>query len=203
MPDKSVPPSTAGLSAVSLRLAGEVGQYTLNRIAAGHPALSADLDQHVAAVRAAIADYPLDGERRNAAVAGRAAIDARVGAAGHQGLGELLSAMVRSCPDVPHVCDVHGSNETVPLELLLHYICGFLEEAVSRDWWPVGEDDPDEDADPDWESMRIAAVLQLIAQAEAAAELPCQPLSSTALMPGRSRVPVGVAPGCRRSRPGY
>jgi Family of unknown function (DUF6401) len=195
MPDKSSTPSSAGLSAVSLRLAGEVGQSTLNRIAAGHPALSADLDQHVAAVRAAIAEYPMAGGRRNAAIAGRAAIDARVGAAGHQGLGELLSAMARSCPDVPHACDVRGSDEAVPLELLLHYVCGFLEEAVTRDWWPADEDDQDENADPDWESMRVAAVLQLISQAEAAAELPTQPLSDAALIPRRLHVSMSAAPG--------
>jgi hypothetical protein len=169
MPEKSASsqPRSAGLSAVSLRLAGEVGQYTLNCVADGDPALRADLDQHVAAVRAAIAEYPMDGERRNAAIAGRAALDARVGEAGCQGLGELLSAMVRSCPDVPFVSDACSSEESVPLVLLLHYVCGFLEEAVTRDWWPLG----DEQAGPDWESMRIAAVLRLISQAEAAAEL--------------------------------
>jgi hypothetical protein len=180
MPEKSASsqPRSAGLSAVSLRLAGEVGQYTLNCVADGGPALRADLDQHVAAVRAAIAEYPMDGERRNAAIAGRAAVDARVGEAGCQGLGELLSAMVRSCPDVPFVRDACSPEESVPLVLLLHYACGFLEEAVTRDWWPAGDE---EAADPDWESMRIAAVLQLISQAEAAAELhpdlPSQPLS--------------------------
>jgi hypothetical protein len=184
MPDKSSTPSSAGLSAVSLRLAGEVGQDTLNRIAAGHPALHADLDQHVAAVRAAIAEYPMEGERRNAAIAGRAAIDARVGAAGCQGLGELLSAMVRSCPDVPFVGDARGPEQSIPLVLLLHYVCGFLEEAVTRDWWPA--DGTDKDDEPDWESMRVAAVLQLISQAEATAELhpdlPSQPLSHSALI---------------------
>ena len=170
---------TAALSVVSLRLAGEVGQRTLDRLAAGHPALNAGLDQHVAAVRAAIAEYPMDGERSAAAIARRAAIDARVGAAGCQGLGELLSAMARSCPDVPFVADAHSCKESVPLELLLHYMCGFLEEAVTRDWWPAD----DAEADPDWESTRIAAVLQLISQAEATAEenrdLPSQPLSLT------------------------
>lgn len=176
MPEKSGTPSASSasaasrsgaLSAVSLRLAGEVGQYTLDRVAAGDPALRAELDQHAAAVRAAIAEYPMDGERRNAAIAGRAAVDARVGEAGCQGLGELLSAMVGNCPDVPNACDARRSEESVPLVLLLHYVCGFLEEAVTRDWWP----DSDEQADPDWESMRVAAVLQLISQAEAAAGL--------------------------------
>jgi Family of unknown function (DUF6401) len=162
MPDKSL-----ALSAVSLRLAGEVGQRALDQVAATGPAARADLDQHVAAVRAAIADYPMAAERQTAAIAGRAAVDARVGAAGRPGLGELLSAMVRSCPDVPFVPDAGSPPECVPLVLLLHYLCGFIEEAVTRDWWP----EPGTDADPDWESMRIAAVCQLISQAEAAAEL--------------------------------
>jgi hypothetical protein len=160
MPDKSL-----GLSAVSLRLAGEVGQRTLDWVAATGSAARADLDQHVAAVRAAIADYPMAGERQTAAIAGRAAVDARVGAVGRPGLGELLSATVRSCPDVQFAPDGSSPRKCVPLVLLLHYACGFMEQAVTRDWWP------EPDADPDWESRRIAAVCQLISQAEAAAEL--------------------------------
>jgi hypothetical protein len=35
---------------------------------------------------------------------------------------------------------------------------------VTGDWWPVT------DAQPDWESMRLAALCQLIAEAEAAQE---------------------------------
>jgi Family of unknown function (DUF6401) len=161
MPEKS-----AHLSAVSLRLAGEVGQRALDRIAASGPAARAGLDQHVSAVRAAIAEYPSAGERQTAAIAGRAAVDARVGAAGCPGLGDLLSAMARSCPEVPFVADASRPEEPVPLGLLLHYLCGFIEEAVTRDWWP--EPDPGE---PDWESLRIAAVCHLVSQAEAAAEL--------------------------------
>jgi hypothetical protein len=157
----------ASLSAVTLRLAGEVGQRTLDRVTADGPAARADLDQHVAAVRAAMADYPVASERRAAAIAGRAAVDARVGAAGCAGLGELLSAIAHSCPDVPFVSDASSAQASLPLPLLLHYICGFLEEAVVRDWWPA----TDAQADPDWESMRLAAVCQLIAEAEAAADL--------------------------------
>ena len=154
------------LSAVSLRLAGEVGQRALDHVAASGPAARAELDQHVCAVRAAIAEYPMAGERQTAAIAGRAAVDARVGAVGRPGLGDLLSAIARSCPDVPFVRDASSPEESVPPALLLHYLCGFIEEAVTRDWWP--EPDP---AEPDWESLRIAAVCQLVSQAEAAAEL--------------------------------
>jgi hypothetical protein len=154
------------LSAVSLRLAGEVGQRTLDQVA-GSAVSRAELDQHVAAIREAIADYPMAGERRAAAVAGRAAVDARVGGAGCSGLGELLSTLVRSCPDVPFVADTRSPEANPPLPLLLHYLCGFIEEAVTRDWWPYDETD----AGPDWESTRIAAACHLISQAEAAAEL--------------------------------
>jgi len=161
MPEKS-----ARLSAVSLRLAGEVGQRTLDQVATAGSDAAAYLDQHIAAVRTAIAEYPMAGERQTAAVAGRAAVDARVGAAGAPGIGGLLSAMTTSCPDVPFVPDARSPQECIPLPLLLHYLCGFVEEAVTRDWWPEPAS-----ADADWESMRIAAVIHLISQAEAAAEL--------------------------------
>jgi len=154
--------TSRALSAVSLRLAGEVGQATLDRVMAGTAAARADLDQHVAAVRAALADSAAAHGRRAAAVAVRAAVDARVGAAGHTGLGELLSAMARSCPDVPFADRAFETEPTLPLVLLLHYTCGFTEEAVTGDWWPAG----DSDAEPDWESMRLAAVCLLISQAE-------------------------------------
>jgi len=157
---------SARLSAVSLRLAGEVGQRALDHVAADGPTGKAELDQHIAAVRVAIAEYPMAGERQAAAIAGRAAVDARVGEAGSPGLGDLLSAIARSCPDVPFVRDARSPEQSIPLALLLHYLCGFIEEAVTRDWWP--EPDPE---DPDWESLRIAAVCHLISQAEAAAEL--------------------------------
>jgi hypothetical protein len=150
------PPS---LSAVSLRLAGQVGQATLDLIAAD-PGGQADLDQHVGAVRSALADAEAAHGRRAHAVVARAAVDARVGAAGSTGIGDLLSAISRSCPDVPAA----EAGQRLPLVLLLHYVCGFLEEAVTGDWWPAP------DAQPDWESMRLAALCQLIAEAEAAQE---------------------------------
>ena len=155
------------LSAVSLRLAGEVGQATLDRVMAGEAAAKADLDQHVAAVRAALADCAAAHGRRATAVAVSAAVDARVGVAGHSGLGELLSAMSRSCPDVPFTDGAIDGEPSLPLVLLLHYTCGFTEEAVSGDWWPS----PDPRAEPDWESMRLAAVCLLISQAEDAADV--------------------------------
>jgi len=153
------------LSAVSLRLAGQVGQATLNRLEADGPTLLADLDQHVSAVRAALAACcsAKPGQRPSAAQA-RAAVDARVGSAGSSGLGELLSTIARDCPDMPFAADTNSSEPPPPLALLLHYVCGFVEEAVRGDWWPP----TDEVEVPDWESIRLAAVCLLISQAEAA-----------------------------------
>jgi hypothetical protein len=71
------------------------------------------------------------------------------------------------CPDVPFVADALAAEGVVPLRLLLHYGCGFIETIVGADWWP-GETESEE---PDWESMRLAAVCDLISRAEAAAEL--------------------------------
>src|ERR1700722_9185686 len=115
---------SARLSAVSLRLAGEVGQRARDHVAA------------------------------------------RVCAAGCPGLGDLLSVIARSCPDVPFVADASSPEESVPLALLLHYLCGFIEEAVTRDWWP--EPDP---AEPDWESLRIGGGLPPVFPGPGAAEL--------------------------------
>jgi hypothetical protein len=158
--------SDTPLPAASLRLAGHVGQATLDWIAASGTAPLADLDQHIAAVREALDDSVAAGDRRAAAVAARAALDARVGAADANGVGELLCAMARSCPDV--LADDAGSAETgAHLPLLLHYICGFLEQAVTRDWWPGF----DWRKAPDWESMRLAAVCVLITETQAATNL--------------------------------
>jgi hypothetical protein len=161
-------PDPRPLSAVGLRLAGEVGQATLNRIAAGGAAVQADLDQHVAAVRAAITECESARGREASAAALHAAVDARIGPSARTGLGELLSATTRPCPDVPFVADACSREPSPPLPLLTHYLCGFVEEAVTRDWWPAG----DRDRLPiDWESMRIAAVCKLISAAEAESEL--------------------------------
>jgi hypothetical protein len=163
MSDGSLP-----LSAVCLRLAGEVGQATLSRIAAGGVSAQADLDQHVATVRTAIDRCGPATGRQAKAVARQAAIDARVGAAAGSGLGDLLSASTRGCPDEPFVADARTPEPSPPLPLLLHYICGFVEEAVTRDWWPAGDA---ASAPIDFESMRIAAVCKLISAAEGEAEL--------------------------------
>jgi hypothetical protein len=161
-------PDPLPLSAVGLRLGGEVGRATLNRVAADGAAVQADLDQHVAAVRAAINECQSARGREASAVARHAAVDARVGPSACAGLGELLSATTKDCPDVPFVADACNREPSPPLALLLHYLCGFVEEAVTRDWWPAA--DPDS-LPIDWESMRIAAVCTLISAAEAESDL--------------------------------
>jgi hypothetical protein len=159
---------TPPLSAAALRLAGEVGQAALNRIAAGEPGPRADLDQHVAAVREAIAEGEKTSGRQASTVARRAAVDARIGSAGGPGISDLQSATTRGCPDVPFVGDASSYEPSPPLALLLQYVCGFVEEAVTRDWWP---DADAANAPVDWESLRLAAACTLISLAEAEAEL--------------------------------
>ncbi len=155
------------MSAVALRVAGEVGERALGHAAAGDAGGRADLDQHVAAVRDALADCATVPGGPVAAATARGAADARVGAADCGGLSALLITLMGSCPDVPFAAAARGREPVPPLALLLRYVCGFIEEAVSRDWWPAA----DPQAAPDWESMRLAAACQLISQAERAAEL--------------------------------
>ncbi len=165
------------LSAVALRLTGHVGQTALDRIAGGGAAAAAQLDQHMAAVRAELAGC-MQPAASGAQVTGETARrESRPGTAlnrggrtGHTiGLAARL-AMLRSadatCPDVPFVDSALQAEATVPVRLLLYYASGFVEAAVSDGWWPA------ESADAtDWVSLRLAAICQLISQAEAAAEL--------------------------------
>ena len=164
---------SAPLSAAALRLAGHVGQTALNRIAEGGAAAAAELDQHIAAVRAELAACQRPPAAR-AQLASRTAISESTRHRGGR-TGHLLDLKARlaglrssnpTCPDVPFVGNALQAEETVPVTLLLHYACGFVEAAVSSDWWP------EESADAsDWASLRLAAICQLIVQAEAAAEL--------------------------------
>jgi hypothetical protein len=154
-------------SAVSLRLAGTVGQVTLDRVAAGDARARAELDQHKAAVRTSIGDCLPDPEPRTAAVAARAERDAKVRAA-RPDVSELRAAAFVRCPDVPFVSDARSAAEPVPMTLLLHYICRFLEAAVAADWRPARSLPASR---IDWESMRLAALCELITEAEAAAGL--------------------------------
>ncbi len=70
------------------------------------------------------------------------------------------------CPDVPFTSSALHAEPIVPVKLLLHYACGFVEAAVRADWWPAESADAS-----DWTALRLAAICHLISQAEAAAEL--------------------------------
>lgn len=96
---------------LSLRLAGQIGQAGLDRLAgSAHP----ELDQHVAAVWEAV----------TAVLGTRAAKP-----------NQLLAALVS-------------------------YASGFVDAATGRGWWPCSA----ADQPLDWESMRLAAVCQLVSQ---------------------------------------
>ena len=166
------------LSAVALRLVGHIGQTALDRLADGGAAAVARLDQHIAAVRATLTA----GQPPTLASAQRAGLAAgRSFAAEHKsGMSTArlaYAAVARSvvppvnanavCPDVPFVDSALAADAVLPIRLLLHYACGFIEAAVSSDWWPSES----VRYGSDWESMRLAAICKLISQAEAAAEL--------------------------------
>jgi hypothetical protein len=173
----------ARVSPIALRLAGHVGQTALDRLTEGGVAILAELDQHVAAVRAelaACAPRPasepanrLAGSRlRRRSRRGRDASGVRrggcpeSGSAGEAAVGtpEAGEATEATCPDVPFAATALHTETTVAVELLLHYACGFVEAAVSDGWLPEESADGD-----DWVSLRLAAVCLLIRQTEAAA----------------------------------
>ena len=202
-----MPERPARLSPAALRLAGHVGQTALDRVAAGGVAVVAELDQHVAAVRAELAacEQP-PASRRRRQLADHAASDepdsrtcpccgARMRRRSRPGKGtpagrygdrsglpggpDANSSRASrpggattagtagpgdaTCPDVPFVATALHAEATVPLELLLHYACGFVQAALGDGWTPAESGDAD-----DWVSLRLAAICQLIRQAEAA-----------------------------------
>jgi hypothetical protein len=152
------------LPAVGMRLASEVGRAALDRVAKSGPTALAELDQHLTAVRAAITDSEAR-YRSTAAAAARAATDARIGSAPAGG----LDGAADRCPTVPYAAHAVSAESPLPLELLHHYACGFLEEAVSDGWWPSCEAAASR---LDWQSMRLAALCRLITASEAAAQVP-------------------------------
>lgn len=171
------------LSAVALRLTDEVGQAVLDRVAAGDLAAGAELDQHVAAVRAELAPCPPD-ELPAARLAGLRA--ARAGwlrlARPHHARGPdaardtaAAAAPARSatvtaaCPDVPFADNPWQADALPAIRLLLHYACGFVETAVRDDWWPAS---PAAGYEIEWQALRLAAVCRLIRRGEAVAALP-------------------------------
>jgi hypothetical protein len=170
------------LSAVVLRLTGEVGQAVLDRVAAGDLAAAADLDQHVAAVRAELGRCP-SGQPSAARLAGRTAALGgwpRLARPHHARRAMAVrdvaaAAPVRAatataaCPDVPFADNPWQADASPGIRLLLHYACGFAETAVRADWWPANPAVGDQ---IEWQAIRLAAVCRLVQYAEAIAALP-------------------------------
>jgi len=170
-------------------MAGHVGQVALDRVAQGGVTAAAELDQHVAAVRAELTicqQLPAEttGRFRRRTIRGAGVFRALMSLLRDRDLsvssgdgdtadgGDMLTrlALLRSakltCPDVPFVSDALQAEATVPVTLLLHYASGFVEAGVSAGWWPGKSADA-----TDWVSLRLAAICKLISEAEAAAEV--------------------------------
>lgn len=176
-----MPEPPASLSATSLRLVGHVGQVTLDRLREASVACLADFDQHIAAVRAELTvacQLPSDAA---ASRAGRAA-DRRTAGNTRGSRAAKTSRTSRTartaavptpptgtdvrCPDVAFASSALWAAPVLPRILLLHYACGFVDAAGSSGWQPSVSR-----RGSDWESMRLAAICQLVAQAEAAAAM--------------------------------
>jgi Family of unknown function (DUF6401) len=172
------------LSAVALRLTDEIGLAVLDRIAAGDLAAAAELDQHVATVRADVAACGPD-QLPAARLAGHSA--ARAGLpqparphharrtdvtrekAGAAAAPARTATVTAGCPDVPFADNPWQADAPPAIGLLLHYACGFVEAAVRADWWPAN---PAVGYEIEWQALRLAAVCRLIRHAEATAALP-------------------------------
>jgi len=171
------------LSAVALRLTDEVGQAVLDRVGAGDLAAAAELDQHVAAIRAELApcrpDLPLP-----ARLAGQTALQAgwprpvrphhsrRIQAARDTVAAAAparSATLTAACPDVPFTDNPWQADALPAFRLLLHYACGFIEAAVRADWWPAN---PAVGEEIEWQALRLAAVCRLIRRSEMTAALP-------------------------------
>jgi hypothetical protein len=87
---------------------------------------------------------------------GQAALD-RLSGAAHPELDQHLAAVNDVVADL---LTQRTSGTAQRLSALVGYASGFLEAATSRGWWPATADQP-----PDWESMRLAAVCQLVSEA--------------------------------------
>jgi Family of unknown function (DUF6401) len=166
-------------------MAGHVGQVALDRIAEGGVAAAAELEQHMAAVRAELTvcqePFAAGVERGRGTTRGSRKLLRRlstlIGSSHARGTGlghtddlqtrlALLRAAKVTCPDVPFVSDAYQFESTVPETLLMHYASGFVEAGIGSGWWPGKSADA-----TDWVSLRLAAICKLISQAEAAAEV--------------------------------
>jgi hypothetical protein len=179
------------ISDIALRLAGLIGQSTLDRMGTD-PAAVAVLDQHIAAVHAALArsrsprpaapaadaltlgaldsgalgSGALGSGAPGSGAVGSGAVDSGArdsGARDSGGPGPALAGVTGPVPDDPDLCVTApvGPGE------LLQYACGFLEASVGTGWQPALSDDEP----ADWRSLRLAAVCELITRARLAAEV--------------------------------
>jgi hypothetical protein len=176
------------ISDIALRLAGLIGQSTLDRMGTD-PAAVAVLDQHIAAVHAALARGRSPGPAAPAAdpltlgaldsgALDSGALDSGALDSGALDSGALDSGALDSiAPDsgglspapagpVPDIAELCAAAPAVPGELL-QYACGFLEASVATGWQPALSDDEP----ADWRSLRLAAVCELMTQARLAAEV--------------------------------
>jgi len=165
------------LSAVALRLTDEVGRAVLGRVGAGDLAVAAELDQHVAAVRAELAPCQPD-QLAGARLAGQSAAQSgwprpvrphhsrRIQVARDPAAAAAparSSTVTAACPDVPFTDNPWQADAPPAIRLLLHYVCGFVEAAVLADWWPANPAVGDE---IEWQALRLAAVCRLIRLSE-------------------------------------
>jgi hypothetical protein len=88
---------------------------------------------------------------------GQATLD-RLSGSAHPELDQHLAAVSDAVADV---LLRRRSGSAQRLSALVGYASGFLEAATSRGWWPTSA----ADQPPDWESMRLAAVCQLVSEA--------------------------------------
>jgi hypothetical protein len=163
------------ISDIALRLAGLIGQSTLDQLGRDAAAVAV-LDQHIAAVHAALARartphppaspanaLPLDPAALDPAALDSAALDSAALDPAALGPAALDPDGPGSLADLPQL---RGTAPAGPGELL-QYACGFLEASVATGWQPALS--PDEPAD--WRSLRLAAVCELITQAQLAADV--------------------------------
>jgi hypothetical protein len=96
---------------------------------------------------------------------GQASLD-RLADHAHPELGQHMAAVTEA---VTAVLGRHADDPEQMLGGLVRYPCGFAEAAIQGGWQPTTPDAPD-DAPPDWESMRLAAICHLVSQLRSAAD---------------------------------
>jgi hypothetical protein len=81
------------------------------------------------------------------------------GEAGQASLAQTASGDGMRAAVDQHAAEIRDAlGGRVSESVLLHYARGFVEAAVARGWWPPAE--------PDWESLRLAAVCRLFLETQ-------------------------------------